>query len=97
MLRATPKRKTVHRDPFHTTTLDRLVRDNGLDLLDRHAVRQTGPMGRDGRLLEEHDVRTPSGRGLRRKAQRRLTDAEVAERAHYAALAAKYEGTRAAA
>lgn len=95
MIRATPKRKTVHRDPHQATTLNRLIRDNGLDLLDRHAVRNSGPMDRDGRLLPELDVHCPNG-GLRRlRPKRRLTDAQVAERQHYYALAEKYEAARA--
>lgn len=97
MLRATPKRKTVHRDPHQATTLNRLIRDNGLDLLDRHAVRNSGPMDRDGKLLPEADVRCPNG-GLRTlRPRRRLSDEQVAERRHYYMLASKYEAVRAVA
>ena len=77
---AAPKRKSVFRES--APHLDGLMRGNGQDWHDRHSAAALAA------------VRTPGQRVLARKAERRLTDAQVAERAHYARLAAKAETAR---
>lgn len=88
MMRMTYKPRTHHRDGYgFGDTVGMMMRCNGRDLLDRATAAQ--PYTTPQHEATKYVHRAPIAR--------KLTDVEVAEQRHYAALAMKYDAARKAA